>query len=289
MEKNQKKIIVITGATSGIGKAALQALAVEGHTLIGTARNAEKADSAKQTVLADTPNADVDYLPADLSSQSQVRQLAQNIQEKIDLLGFTGLDVLVNNAGVVSSWFTLTEDGYELQFAVNHLAPFLLTNLLLPTLQRCETSRVLTVSSGSHHNTHIHWKDIMFRKHYRTLRAYKQSKLANVLFTYEFNRRLGHNTNPKAYAVDPGLVNTMIGAKGTGGLVNWFWNRRRHGGESPELAAETIVYLAMRRQLPEAGSWYWKTCHPIQPSRYAQREDTAARLWDLSARLCGLA
>jgi retinol dehydrogenase 12 len=288
MNKNPlKKLIVITGATSGIGRAALQALADEGHTVIGIARNEEKAQSARQSQLALNPNTEVTYLHADLSSQSEIRQLAENLNEEIDRLGFCGLDVLVNNAGMVSSWFTLTEDGYELQFAVNHLAAFLLTHLLLPSLQRCEGSRILTVSSGSHRNTRIHWKDIMLRKRYGSLRAYKQSKLANVLFTYELNRRLGADSNLRAYAVDPGLVNTMIGAKGTSCFVNWFWNKRRRGGRSPELAAETIVYLAMRHKLPETDCWYWKGCCPVQPSSYAQREDAAAHLWEISERLCG--
>jgi NAD(P)-dependent dehydrogenase (short-subunit alcohol dehydrogenase family) len=284
----KKKLIVITGATSGIGQAAMKSLADEGHAVIGVARNAQKALFAKQALLASYPHADIDYIYADLSAQAHVRGLAEEIQKKIVLRGFLGLDVLVNNAGAVSSWFTITEDGYEMQFAVNHLAPFLLSYLLLPNLRNCEGSRILTVSSSSHRNTRIHWKDVMLRKNYGTLRAYKQSKLANVLFTYEFNRLNTSDSDIRAYAVDPGLVNTTIGAKRTNGLSNRFWNRRRHKGVSSELAAETIVYLAMRQHLPAATSWYWKACGPEQPSRHAQSEESAGRLWDLSTRLCGL-
>ncbi len=282
------KITVITGATSGIGLAAAMSIAGEGHLVIGVARSTEKAQAAKQAILSKYPQAKVKYLLADLSSQAKVKELAKNILIFLETVGKQSIDALINNAGAVTSWFTLTEDGYELQFAVNHLAPFLLTNLLLPYLHKAPSGRVLTVSSGSHRRCRIHWKDVMLRRNYNTLKAYQQSKLANVLFTYELNRKLGEESTVKAYAIDPGLVNTKIGTKGTNRLVNWFWNKRSKKGVSPEIASESIIHLACRRTIPEAESWYWKGCLPIQPSRYAQREDEAQRLWELSTRLCGL-
>ncbi|HZD56534.1 MAG TPA: SDR family NAD(P)-dependent oxidoreductase, partial [Anaerolineales bacterium] len=180
------------------------------------------------------------------------------------------------------------EDGYELQFAVNHLAPFLLTLELLPLLKKAPHARVITVSSGSHRNTRMHWQDVMLRRGYNTLRAYKQSKLANVLFTFELNRRLGEDSSIRAYAADPGLVNTEIGSKGTSGLVRWIWEKRRAGGVNPEQGAETVVYLAASSSVGGSREVYWKDCRPVQASRYAQRAEEAARLWELSEHLCGV-
>lgn len=283
-----QKIIVVTGATSGIGLAALQGLAGEGHVVIGVARSAQKAEIARQNILDVNPESNFSYVIGDLTSQNSVRQLAKDIQSTLHEMGYEKLDVLVNNAATVSSWYTLTEDGYELQFAVNHLAPFLLTHLLLPQLNLSNGGRIITVSSNSHRNTRIHWKDVMLRGNYNTLRAYKQSKLANVLFTNQFNRLLPQECILRAYAVDPGLVNTRIGMKKTNGFVNWFWNTRRKKGISPTIAAETIVYIAIRQQLPEPTAAYWKACQPSRTNHYAQKEDAAERLWELSERLCGL-
>ncbi len=288
MNHNKRKITLVTGATSGIGLAAMMGLADEGHTLIGVARSTEKAEIAKQTILAAYPGAQVTYHLADLSSQTQIRKLAEDVGHTLADDDRDALDVLVNNAGAVTSWYTLTEDGYELQFAVNHLAPFLLTQLLLPYLEKATQGRILTVSSGSHRNTRMHWKDVMFSRQYGTLKAYKQSKLANVLFTLEQNRRLGPESTLKAYAVDPGLVNTEIGNKDTSGFVNWFWSERSKKGNPPLIAAETIVYLACRRTIPYQDQWYWKECHPIPPSPYSQKREPAEKLWALSEKLCGL-
>jgi phenylpyruvate tautomerase PptA (4-oxalocrotonate tautomerase family) len=138
-----------------------------------------KAQASKDYVLEEFPNANVEYLLADLSSQKEIRALAESIHEILKKYKQENIHVLINNAGAVTSWFTLTQDGYELQFSVNHLAPFLLTNLLLPFLEKSPSGRVLTVSSGSHRHTRIHWKDVMLRRHYNTLRAYKQSKFVN--------------------------------------------------------------------------------------------------------------
>ncbi|MBN1304665.1 MAG: SDR family NAD(P)-dependent oxidoreductase [Anaerolineales bacterium] len=284
----EAKTIVITGATSGIGLAAASALAGMGHTLVCVGRDRDRCRHARESILRQAPQADVTYLLADLSSQKQVRGLAGEIKQAITGHRGESLDVLVNNAGGVSNWYTTTEDGYELQFAVNHLAPFLLTLELLPLLQAAPGARVLTVSSGSHRNMQMHWQDIMYSRKYNTLLAYKQSKLANVLFSYEFNRRYGQDSGPRAYAIDPGLVNTSIGLKGTSGLVHWIWEQRRRGGASPEKGAETVVHVASDQGVSNVQEVYWKDCRPLPPSKYARREAEAARLWALSERLCGV-
>ena len=280
------KTVLITGATSGIGLAAAHALARNGCRVIGVGRSVERCAEAAEAIRTGAPGVRVDYLVADLSSQRQIRALSAAVKERLTEEG-VGLDVLVNNAGAVSAWYMTSEDGYEMQFAVNHLAPFLLTRELLPLLARSGSARVITTSSGSHYRTRMRWRDVMFRNGYNCLSVYKQSKLANLLFTHELNRRLGPEFGVRAYALDPGLVDTAIGEKGTTGIVKWFWRRRRRKGITPQKAAETIVHLATSAALEDPRASYWKECRPMRPSRYSGREDAMQRLWELSERLCG--
>ncbi|NPV77575.1 MAG: SDR family NAD(P)-dependent oxidoreductase [Anaerolineae bacterium] len=282
------RTMVVTGATSGIGFAALQALAERGAFVIGVGRSEARIAEAQTAVLSQNPSVQVSFCLADLSSQRQVRALAAELRTRISEAAGGVLDVLVNNAATVANWYTATEDGYELQFAVNHLAPFLLTHELLPLLKAAPAGRVVTVSSASHRHARIHWEDVMLRRNYNTLQAYQQSKLANVLFSYELNRRLGPGSRLRAYAADPGLVNTEIGLKGTSGIVRWVWQWRRAGGASPERGAATVVHLAADPAVQGSPQVYWKNCRPLAPSGYAQREEEAARLWELSERLCGI-
>jgi NAD(P)-dependent dehydrogenase (short-subunit alcohol dehydrogenase family) len=284
----KSKTIVITGATAGIGLAAAQALAGRGAHVIGVGRSMGRCVEARQAILANCPDARIDFCTADLSSQRQVRVLAASIRACIEAVEEAKIDVLINNAGTVSSWYVATEDGYELQFAVNHLSPFLLTYELMPLLQSAPSARVITTSSGSHHHRAMRWADVMYRQHYSCLAAYKQSKLANVLFTAELNRRLGAGSSVRAYAVDPGLVNTEIGLKGTGGIEQWVWQWRRSGGMSAEEGAATVVFLASEAVLEDPDAIYWKDCRPAKPSSYALRPEEAGRLWSLSERLSGL-
>lgn len=279
------KTIVITGATAGIGRAALRALALRGATVTGVGRSAARAEETMRAIRAEDPTAQVDFAIADLSSQRQVRQLAEDIAARVNANGGGKIDALINNAGAVTTWRTATEDGYELQFAVNHLAPFLLTRQLLPLLQNAPDARVVTTSSSSHYGAKMRWSDVMFRTGYSTLIAYKQSKLANVLFSAELNRRIG----VRAFAADPGLVRTEIGLKGTSGIEKWVWNLRMRGGASPEQGAATIVHLASAPLSQLSPAVYWKDCRPKTPSRYAQLREAAERLWQLSERLCGVA
>ncbi len=283
-----KQTIVVTGATAGIGRAALAALAARGAHVIGVGRSAARCAEAQHAIQAELPEARIAFLVADLSSQRQLRDLACSIQSHVETAGAGQIDALVNNAGAVASWYTATEDGYELQFALNHLAPFLLTHELMPLLQRAPAARVITVSSGSHYRTRMHWPDVMHRRRYHCLLAYKQSKLANVLFTLELNRRLGSDSGVRAYAADPGLVNTAIGSKGTSGVERWIWERRRAYGVSPEQGAEALVFLATDPAVQGASAGYWSGGGPAQPSRFARRTEEAARLWALSERLCGI-
>jgi len=242
----------------------------------------------QEAVLAEARDARLSFAIADLASQRQVRRVASDVRGMVDDGAGGHVDVLVNCAATVSSWRQVTEDGYELQFAVNHLAPFLLTHELMPLLRAAPSARIITVSSGSHYKTRVNWRDLMYRRHYTCLAAYKQSKLANVLFTAELNRCLGEHSSIRAYAADPGLVNTSIGLKRTGGLEKLVWKIRRRQGTSPEKGAETILFLATQPLAENAHRIYWKRSRPTEPSPQALHRDQAARLWKISQRLCGL-
>ncbi len=286
------KTVVITGATSGIGLAAATEMASRGWRVLGVGRSAQRIQAARDVILSRHPGARLTFFNADLSSQRQVRELGEALRQ-FALENTRGkIDALINNAGAVANWYTATEDGYELQFAVNHLAPFLLTHLLLPLLKAASAAeseaRVITVSSRAHRQGRIHWQDVMLRKRYNTLTAYQQSKLANVLFTCELNRRLGRDSHVRAYAADPGLVNTQIGLKGTSGIVRWVWDQRRRKGADPDQGAATVVFLASDPAVEGSTEVYWKDCRPVAPSRLAQSEPEAKRLWELSERLCGI-
>jgi len=289
LTEESRKTVVITGATSGIGLAAAKELAARGMYVIGTGRSKERCRTAEEEVKNSCPGANIRYLTADLSSLGEVERLGAEICRQLAQDGIERIDALINNAGTVSSWYISTVDGFELQFAVNHLAPFRLTYELLPLLARSPEGTVIAVSSGSHYRTRIHWKDVMLRKHYNCLRAYKQTKLANVLFVTELNRRLkSAGSTIKAFAVDPGLVNTDIGLKGTGGIVKKVWELRSKGGTSPEQPALTIAWLAAEPDARKTDEVYWKDKSPLAPSRYSQRPDVAKRFWELSERMSGV-
>lgn len=283
------KTFVITGATSGIGWATAQMLVGRGADLIGVGRSPERCRAAESHLRASNPDVSVDYLVADLSLQSQVRSLADQVQERLEAYRKTALDGLVNNAGAFTFWLTYTPEGFEMQWAVNHLAPFLLTQELLALLQAAPAARVVTVSSGSHYHTRLRWDDLQLRRHYNCLLAYQQTKLANVLFTLELNRRLGPASTVRAFAADPGLVKTDIGLKDTPALARWVWERRRAGGDPPEKAALGIVYLLGEPSIQATREIYWKAGTPKQPSRYALDGEQARCLWETSAQMCGLA
>ena len=262
---------------------------MKGSYVIGSGRSEERCSSAEQEIKGICPDAKVSFLAADLSSLAEVRRLASDIRETLAKAGYSHLDVLINNAGAVSSWYISTVDGFELQFAVNHLAPFLLTHELLPLLERSQAGTVICTSSGSHYRTRLRWNDIMLRKHYNTLLAYKQTKLANVLFVTELNSRLAASgSDIKAFALDPGLVNTDIGFKGTSGIARMVWRFRSRGGTPPEVPARCMAYLALDPAPRATGKIYWKDCMPKEPSAYSQRPDVAKRLWELSERMCGI-
>lgn len=281
-----QKTVLITGATSGIGYQAALDFARQGACVIGVGRDQERCLQAMESISQAAPGVNVDFLVADLSLQQQVRGLAEQVLELLSSRGKAQLDVLVNNAGLVSDRKVLTADGIELTFAVNHLAPFLLTHLLLPVM-RSHGARVLTVSSNSHYHTLFNPRTAWNPPIYFILWAYKVSKLSNVLFSVEFNRR-NPCSAPRAYAIDPGLVNTAIGKKGTSRLVSYVWGTRQVKGDSPVLPSRTILHVSSIPEGSEDQPVYWRDSQPKEPSRVVWNKELSASLWDQSCRLCGI-
>ena len=279
------KTALVTGATSGIGRQAAATLANLGAFVIGVGRSPQRCLQAEASIRADFPEARLCYLLADLSQMSQVRALAASVRSLLNSNSMPALDLLVNNAGVYSSKYVRTADEFELTMAVNHLAPFLLTHELLPRLTGAASGRIITVSSGAHYGATLDLKRLNHPLIYFGLWAYKVSKLANVLFTAELSRRLA-GTPARAFALDPGLVNTDMGEKAGDWLSSLVWSRRKRGGAAPEVPVRTVIYLASQTSLPEA--IYWRECRPKTPSRQAQRAGLAHQLWELSTRLCAV-
>lgn len=284
----KNKSIVITGATAGIGLQTALDAAREGAFVIGIGRNTQRCEDARQKIISQVPTAQITYLTANLGSQKQIRGLAEQIQHTLIEHNFSALDVLVNNAGMYMGKKEFTEDGIETTFAVNHLAPFLLTHLLLPLLTKSADGRVITVSSDSHYRTSFIPKKAKNPGFFFGLTAYKVSKLSNILFSLEFNH-LQAGQSVHAFAVDPGLVNTEIGMKETGGLAKLVWRSRKNLGVSPEVPAQTILFLAGDPQVNTSTEIYWHLCKPKQPSRNALNRSLAKRLWIESCKLTGVA
>ncbi len=280
------KTFVVTGATSGIGFAVAELLARQGAAVIGVGRSAERCRQAEAHLRRLPAGAPVHYLLADLSVQSEVQRLAGEIRGQLEADGKSWLDGLVNNAATFTYWLALTPDGIETQWAVNHLAAFALTRRLLPLLLAAPAARVVTVSSDSHYGARLDWDDLQLRRRYNALRAYGNTKLANVLFTLELNRRLGPDASLRAFAADPGLVKTDIALKGNPAVARWVWKLRRSGGVPPEQAALGVVSLLAEPNLGGSGEVYWKDGRPKRPSRRALDIEAAARLWQVSEQMC---
>ncbi len=279
----EKRAIVVTGATSGIGLAVCGLLLGSGYSVLAVGRCAEHCLSARDALLKKRADADLAFFSGDLLQQRDVLRVADEVAAYLDERFGGRLWGLVNNAGCVRSWYMTTDEGYEQQFALNHLAGFLLTHRLLPYLKNAG-GRVLFTASQSHKHMKMRWHDPMFQKRYHPLLAYKQSKLCNLLTAFALNERFGRE-GVSAYCVDLGLVNTGIGSKKTGWLVDFIWKLRRRGGAPPETAARTYGYL-LNESEPPAGL-YFGHCRP-EPYSAEVGRGNADRLYALSETLCGL-
>ncbi|MDD4718046.1 MAG: SDR family NAD(P)-dependent oxidoreductase, partial [Eubacteriales bacterium] len=269
------KTVVVTGATSGIGLAVARVLAARGFYVIGVGSNQESCDREAYP----RPHR-LNFIAADLLQQSEVKQVAEEIRVRL----VNGeLYALINNAGCVRSRYMTTEEGYEHQFALNHLAGFMLTHELMPNLIKAG-GRIIMTGSGSHTGAKIMWDDVMMTKRYRPLRAYKQSKLCNMLFAKALNDRYAAH-GIRAYVVDPGLVRTNIGNKRTGWLVSLIWSLRKRAGVGPDIPAATYEWLCRENEAPKG--FYYYMCKERSFSRQVTAEN-AERLFALSERLCGI-
>ena len=275
------KTCLVTGATSGIGKAAARELARLGATVVVAGRNPEKTAATVQDIRRQTGNPSVDFLLADLSSQQQVRRLAEEFKGR-----YPRLEVLVNNAGAIMLSRRQSVDGIEMTFALNHLSYFLLTGLLLDSLIDSSPSRVVNVSSIAHQKATIDFEDLQGTQRYRGMRAYGRSKLANLLFTFELARRL-EGTGVTANAVHPGLVAT--GLLTNNGLAGRLINLGlRVAGKGVAAGAETVVYLAASPGVAGVTGQYFVERKPVASSQASRDAATAGRLWRISAEMTGM-
>jgi retinol dehydrogenase 14 len=275
------KVILITGGTSGIGKAAATALAGMGATVVITGRNEERGKRALQEIREESENDGVELILADLTVQDEVRRLVEELRER-----HNQLEVLVNNAGLVLSERTETPDGIETQLAINHLAPFLLTNLLLDLLKKSAPSRIVTVSSDAHRWAKIDLDDLQSRKRYRGMQVYGKTKLANIMFTYELAERL-EGTGVTVNCMHPGGVNTNFG-NNQGGPMNLLFRLFKPFMRSPEQGADTLIYLASSPEVEGMTGKYLADRKVKAASDAAYDETTRKRLWEASEELTGL-
>ena len=275
------RTVLVTGGTGGIGKATAAGLAALGARVAITGRDRRRAEEAAADIRA-AGGPGVDVFVADMSSQEEVRRLAAEV-----LQALPGLDVLVNNVGGFWNTRRLTADGLEHTFALNHLAPFLLTHLLLDRLRENAPSRVVTVSSGAQAMGRIDFADLQGERGYSGQRAYNQSKLANVLFTYELARRLD-GSGVTANVLHPGVVRTAFGAEDPGTMQRLLLPLVRPFLKTPEEGAATSIHLASAPELDRVSGRYFANRRPTRSSARSHDEAAAARLWDVSCELTGI-
>ena len=276
------KIVVITGGTGGIGKATATGLATLGARVGITGRDPARAEQAAADIRAASGNPAVDAFAADMTSQNELRQLAAVVLE-----AYPRLDVLVNNVGGFWAHRHSTADGLERTFALNHLAPFLLTNLLMDRLKASAPARVITVSSGAQSMGRIEFDDLQGARSYSGQRAYNQSKLANVMFTNELARRL-HGTRVMANSLHPGVVRTNFGAEDQAWFFTVISRVVRPLLKTPAQGAQTSIYLASTPDLADVTGQFFTNGKPKRANRIAYDIDMTARLWRVSAELVGM-
>jgi NAD(P)-dependent dehydrogenase (short-subunit alcohol dehydrogenase family) len=272
------KICLVTGANSGIGKATARALASAGASVIMVCRDREKGEAARAEIVRETRNQSVELLLADFSDLRQIRRLAADIRSKTPRL-----HALVNNAGAFNNERRLTADGYEMTFAVNHLGYFLLTAELLDLLKSSAPARIVNVASNAHRPGQIHFEDLDLKNGYGGWKAYAQSKLANILFTYELARRL-EGTRVTANCMHPGVVNTnfLSGMKGLSGKIARPFSIFMR---SAEKGADTVIWLASSPEVERITGKYFIDRKEQPSNRESYDRDVAARLWEVSEQM----
>ncbi|GAB4547939.1 MAG: SDR family oxidoreductase [Anaerolineae bacterium] len=282
----QGKIVMVTGANSGIGYATVEGLAAQGATLILHARSKEKGEKAREDIARKTGNTNIHLMLADLSSIEQLKELADQVKAKFD-----HLDVLINNAALVPTRRTLTKDGLEAQFAINHLSYFILGNLLLPHLEASGAGRMINVSSNLHAVGKVDFENLQAEKRYEFYPVggpgwgqYSNTKLMNILFTKEMARRLGEDAKVTVNAVHPGLIGTNLSRA----MPKFIHRIYLSMVAKPEKGAETSIYLATSPDVAKITGQYFTNKQIAESSPASHQIEVALRLWEVSAKLAGI-
>lgn len=277
------KLCIVTGANSGIGKEAVRGFARRGAYVVMVCRNEQRANRARQELISDTGHTGIEVILADLSIQHDVRETARQIAEK-----FETVDILVNNAGLIAGEREETIDGIEKTLAVNHLAPFLLTNLLLDNLMRAPDARIINVASEAHRNGvgAFDIDNLQLKENYSSYTAYRLSKLCNIMFTHELAKRC-EETSVTTFSLHPGVVQTRL-AEQAGWMTKFFYFIGRPFMRSAEKAAETIIYLATADDIRSESGKYFQDNQPVEPASVAFNNRLTEELWRKSEELTGL-
>lgn len=274
----ENKVCLITGATSGIGKTTAFALAAQGMKLILPVRNLEKGKNIAREITAQTSNSNIELFYCDLESLDSVRAFVADFKSK-----YNRLNLLINNAGVWFSKRELSKDGYEKNFAVNYLALFLMTNLLLDTIRNTGHARIINLSSEAHKFSTMNFDDLMGEKSYNNFKAYGQSKLAIILFTNKLSKIL-RIEEATVNCLHPGVVATHLFDK-MGGFMKSIFGLFMI---SPEKGAETTIYLATSDDVKTISGAYFKNKKVSKPRAYALNEKDENKLWEYSLKLTGI-
>lgn len=279
----ENRIILITGATSGVGKATAFELAKPENTLLLVARNKEKGEALKNEILCSKPSSNIELLFADLSLQNDIRNIATNFKKQ-----YSKLDILINCAGLVSSERVETKEGIEQTLAVNYISHYLLSRLLLNELKNAEQGRIINVASLIPPIAKINFKDINSKKNYSGVNAYLQSKVADVLFTYDLAEQL-NNTNITVNAVHPGIVKTNLGVETSKGALQAFVRFcMSFIAITPEKSAERVLYLTNSNELSKVTGKYFKGGQkPVSTNSFSYNLDNRKKLSELTKQLVG--
>ncbi|KAJ1103705.1 hypothetical protein NDU88_001126 [Pleurodeles waltl] len=274
------KVVIITGANTGIGKETARDLAHRGARVIIACRDVSKGEAAASEIRAETGNEQVVVCKLDLADTKSIREFAENILKEEQ-----HIHLLINNAGVMMAPYSKTVDGFEMQLGVNHFGHFLLTYLLLDTLKKSAPARIVNVSSLAHHLGKIRFEDIHCEKSYDSGLAYCRSKLANVLFTRELAKRL-QGTQVTVNALHPGSVHSELVRHSF--WLSKVWNVFSFFLKTPKEGAQTTIYCAVAEELESVSGKYFSDCSPAYVASQGRNDETAKKLWEVSCRLLGI-
>ena len=295
MPDQSGKTVIVTGANNGLGYESARALAKKGAHVIMTSRSMDKGNAARDVILKETPNASLDVMPLDLGSLASMREFAEAFKKK-----YFSLDILMNNAGVMAPPYGKTEDGFETQFGVNHLGHYALTGLLLDRILATSGARVVTVSSNAQYYGKINFDDLQGEKNYDRYGAYLQSKLANVLFAFELQRKFeAAGADASSIATHPGLVKTGLQSTTVSKSGQW-WERFGYAiwlnlqAQKPSVGVRSQLYAATMPDVKggdHISVKYFKLFGPPvrnDAAKAAHDEAVAKRLWEVSEELTGI-